>query len=321
MTLFIVRRLASTIIVLLIVSLAVFALTELLPGDAAVELAGGSSASRERIEEVRQQLNLDKPFPVRYLVWVGDAVRLDFGKSLFVVGGGSVMDEIASRLPLTLALAVSAAFVAIVIALPLGVAGAVWRGGVIDRVSRGVSSSGIAIPNFVLGIALIVIFAVRLRWFPVGGYVPPTENLVEWAKHLTLPALTLGVSMAAILIRQLRASLLEVLDTNYIRSAWARGATPRIVIMRHALRNAAIPAVTLLGLQFARLLGGTVIIEQIFTIPGVGSYMLAGIIRVDLPVVQGVTMVFVLSFILVNLVVDISYGFLNPKVRIAQDVG
>ena len=309
------RRLLGLIPVLLLVSFGVFALVTIVPGDAATKIAGGESATRERIAEVREELGLDDPLAVQYGRWLGDAVRLDLGDSL--VTGRSVTEEIRSRLPITLSIAGAAIAVGVLIGVPAGVLAGTRPGGAVDRVLLLATSAGIAVPNFVLALVLVTLFAVNLSWFDPVGFTRITESPVDWLRSVTLPAIALGTWSAASLARQIRAGLIDVMGTAYVRTAWAKGGTPRLVVGKHALKNAAIPALTILGLQFGALLGGTVIIEQIFSIPGLGGYLVRSIVDFDLPVIQGVTIVFVLTYVLINLAVDVAYGWLNPTVRVS----
>jgi peptide/nickel transport system permease protein len=308
------RRLAMLVPVLLLVSFGVFMLLALVPGDPAVTLAGGTSASPDAIAHVRAQLHLNDPLLVQYGHWLGGVIHLDFGRSL--ITGIPVAHEISSRLPVTLSLVAAATVVALIVGVPLGIASGSRPGGAVDAGARLISSLGIAIPSFWLAVILVSVFAVHWRIFPPSGFTRLSASPGQWARDITLPAVALGLLVAASLARQLRAGIVDVLHANYIRTAWAKGASPRTVIVRHALQNAAIPAVTVLGVQIGYLLGGAVIIEQIFSIPGVGSYMLQAITSHDLPVVQGVTLVFVVFQTAMSLLVDVSYGFLNPKVRV-----
>jgi len=310
----ILRRLLALVPLLLLVSLAVFSLTLLLPGDPAITLAGGDGASPEAIERVRQELGLDDPFPVRYGRWLAGALRFDFGNSL--ENGKPVADDIRTRLPVTFGIALSALAVTLLIGVPAGILGGVRPGSWMDRAGVLTASLGIALPGFWLAMLLVGVFAVRLAWLPAIGYRGFAESPTDWFRHVVLPALALGTAGAASLARQLRAALVDVLDTPYVRTAWAKGARPRRVIAVHALRNAALPAITILGLQFSALLGGTVIIEQIFGLPGLGTYALRAILSNDLPVIQGVTIVYVLVHVLFNLLVDLSYGLLDPRIRL-----
>lgn len=309
------RRLAALVPVLLLVSFGVFMLLALVPGDPAVTLAGGTNASPEAIAHVRQQLHLNDPLLVQYWHWLSGVVHLDFGRSL--ISGVPVAHEIGSRLPVTLSLVLAAAVVAVVVGVPLGVVSGLRPGGAVDGSARVASSAGIAVPNFWLAVILVSLLSVRWKVFPPTGFTRFSASFGGWVHTVTLPAIALGVGIAASVARQLRQALIEVLDSNYVRTAWAKGAGPRRVVGVHALQNAAIPAVTVLGVQVGYLLGGAVIIEQIFSIPGLGSYMLQGITNHDLPVVQGVAMVFVVFQMLLSLLVDISYLYLNPKVRVA----
>ncbi|HLG67130.1 MAG TPA: ABC transporter permease [Acidimicrobiales bacterium] len=311
----ILRRLLTLLPVLLLVSFGVFMLIALVPGDAAVTLAGGQNATPAQIAHVRQQLHLNDPLLVQYARWLWGALHLDLGTSL--ISGVPVSHDLASRLPVTLSLVLAAAVVAIVIGVPLGLVAGTSPGSLRDSSSRVVSSLGIAVPSFWLAVILVSLFAVKWKIFPPTGFTPIQKSFTSWLRDVTLPALSLGFLVSASLARQLRGALIDVLDANYIRTAWAKGASRRVVVLRHALKNAAIPAVTVFGVQVGYLLGGAVIIEQIFSIPGIGTYMLNGITSHDLPVVQGVALVFVVFQMAMSLLVDLSYGYLNPKVRVA----
>jgi peptide/nickel transport system permease protein len=308
------RRLLSLIPILLIVSFLVYLLIALVPGDAAVTLAGGENATPERIKQVKHELHLDEPFLQQYGRWLGDAVQGDLGKSLFT--HVPVAEDIADRFPITFGLVVMAMLVGLIVGLPLGIFSALRPGGGVDKSSRFATSIGIAIPSYWLAIELVVLFAVTWRLLPPSGYVHFGDDPIGWLESITLPAIALAAWSAAGLSRQLRASLIDVLDTNYVRTGWAVGGKTRLVVARYALKNAAIPAVTVLGLQVGYLLGSTVIIEQIFSIPGMGTYFIRAIFSLDVPVIQGVVLVFVLVFVTLSLLVDLTYGFLNPKVRV-----
>jgi peptide/nickel transport system permease protein len=311
----IVRRLLALIPLLLVVSFAVFSLTYLLPGDPAVTMAGGTNASPQDIVRVREEFGFDDPLLTQYGRWLKNAAQLDFGKSL--IDDKPVSEEIGRRFPVTLSLALAAMVIGIMIGVPLGIMAGMRPGSARDKAGVGVASLGIAIPNFWLAMVLIAIFAVNLGWFPAIGWTNFQDDPGDWLKHVVLPALALGAWAAASLARQLRSGLMDTLDTNYVRTAWAKGSHERRVVGKHALKNAAIPAVTVIGLQVSTLLGGAVIIERIFSIPGLGSYLLAAISAYDIPVIQGVTVMFVLIFVVINLLVDISYGYFNPRVRVS----
>lgn len=311
----IIRRLFAMIPVLLIVSFGVFMLTALVPGDAAVTIAGGESATIEEIERIRDELGLDDPLLVQYGRWLADAVRLDFGTSLFS-GQVTVWEEIQSRVPVTFGIALMALFFGLLVGIPVGIAAGMKPGRTVDRVSIAGTSLGLAIPNFFLAMLLIVFFAIQRSWFPALGYSRFSDGVVDWLKTVTLPALSLGLLSGASVARQLRAALIDTLNSNYVRTAWASGHGTLRVVGKYALKNASIPAVTVIGLQLTFLLGGSVIIEQIFSIPGLGAFMLRALTRSDIPVIQGVTVTFVITYVVLNLLVDISYGYLNPKVRV-----
>ncbi len=311
----IVRRLLALIPLLLIVSFVVFSLTYLLPGDPAVAIAGGVNASPQEIVRVRHEYGFDDPLLQQYGRWLKKAVVFDFGQS--ELDHKSVSSQIADRLPTTLSLALCAMVIGVLIGLPLGIIAGTKPGSVRDKMGAGVASLGIAIPNFFLGMILIIVFAINLGWFPAIGWQKFQHDPRGWLQHVVLPALALGVWAAASLARQVRSSLIDTLDTNYIRTAWAKGSRSSRVVGKHGLKNAAIPAVTVLGLQLSVLLGGTVVIENLFSIPGLGGYLLAAINNNDIAVIQGVTITFVLIFVIVNLLVDISYGYFNPRVRVS----
>jgi len=312
------RRLLSLIPVLLVVTFVVFMLTELVPGDAATSLAGGANATPEKVAEVRADLGLDRPALERYVDWLGDAVQLDFGKSYQGynnVAAPDVAEELGERIPVSVALALAGLFVAVIIGIPLGILSGMRPGGVVDRTSVTGTSFGLAVPNFVLGFFLIQVFALSLGWFPAQGYTKFSEDPSAWLESIILPAFALGVIAAASVARQTRAALIDVLQSNYVRTAFAVGTGTRRAVVKYAFKNAAIPTVTVIGLQLAALIGGVVIIEQLFVIPGLGTYMLRALTLPDVPVIQAVTVTFVVIYVVLNLIVDISYGYLNPRVR------
>jgi peptide/nickel transport system permease protein len=309
------RRLAAMVPLLVLITLAVYALVLLIPGDPARTLAGGLNAQPSEIARIRHQLHLDEPFFAQYWNWVTHAVHGDLGTSLFQ--HESVASAIGSRFPLTLSLALGGLAVSVLIGLPMGILAGTRPGTVADRSATAVSSAGIAMPDFWLAILLALVFAVKLHVLPDLGYVRLTQSPWGWFEHLLLPWIALGVAGGATLARQVRGEMVDVLDSDYIRTARSLGIPERRVIGRLALKNALTPAMTIVGIQFAYLLGGTVIIEQIFSIPGLGSLMLQAIDTKDLPVIQGVVLLTAVIFVVVNLVVDIGYGLLNPKVRVS----
>jgi peptide/nickel transport system permease protein len=309
---FILQRLLALIPLLLIVSLMVFSLVLLIPGDPAYLLAG-EDATPEEVEAIREDMGLNRPVLVRYVAWLGAVVQGDLGTSLF--SDQPVLDVILERLPVTLSLALAAAGFALVISIPAGLVAGTRPGRLADRVVTVGSSIGLAIPNFWLGLMLVLVLAINNPWFPATGYTPIRDSVVGWWQHIVLPAFTLGLSASAILTRQLRGAMIEVMQQDYVRTARAKGLPYRKVVAKHALKNAAIPMVTIFGLQVNGLLGGTVIIEQIFGMPGIGQLAVASVFTRDLPMIQGVVIMAVFVAVLVNLLVDISYGYFNPKVR------
>lgn len=309
------RRLLALIPTMLVVSFGIFSLISLVPGDVAVELAGGMNATPEGVAQVREELNLDDPFLVQYGTWLKGAVQGDLGNSL--VTKQSVSSEIATAFPVTFSIVLSGIFVALLIGLPAGVIAGMRPGSKLDRALTMGATAGIAIPNFFLAMILISVFAISLQWFPALGFTRITDDPIEWLKSVTLPAIGLGVAVAASMARQLRAALADTMGSNFVRTCWAKGGSTFNVVGKHALKSAAIPAITVLGLQVGALLGGAVLVERIFSIPGLGTYVLRGVSSQDLPVVQGVAITFVFVNMLMSLLVDISYGILNPKVRVS----
>jgi peptide/nickel transport system permease protein len=313
---FIVRRLVALIPLLLLISFAVFALVLVIPGDPAQTLAGGTKADPATVVRIRHQLHLDEPLVNQYWRWLSHAVRGDLGKPLYPATQ-TVAGAIASRFPVTLSLTLAAMAVSLLIGIPGGILAGLRPGTLTDRGVTFGTSLGIAMPDFWVAMILVVLFAVKIHLLPAIGYVGFSKSPTHWLRSMILPCTALGLAGGATIARQLRGSLIDALDQDYIRTARAMGLRRRTIIGKYALKNAATPVVTLVGLQFAYLLGGTFIIEQIFSIPGMGQYMLGAIQLKDLPKVQGVVLVTAVIFVLVNLVVDISYGFLSPKVRVS----
>lgn len=309
---FIARRLVATVPLLGLVSLLAFGLLLLVPGDPAVTLAGENPAPGQ-VEQIRDRLGLDDPVPIQFYEWARDAVTGDLGTSLY--SKLPVSELVLSRVPATLSLAVAAMVFAVVVGMVLGLTAAAWRGGPIDRLVTAVATLGVAIPTFWLGLLLIIFFSLQRQWFPALGYVAPTENLGEWLRHITLPAITLGASSAAEIARQLRASMVDAMGNDYIRTARAKGIRRAPVLLKHALKNAGIPAMTVVGVQFSFLLGGSVIVEQVFGIPGIGSMAVTAVLQRDIPVIQAIVLITAVGVLISNLLVDLSYGFFNPKVR------
>ena len=309
------RRLTTAIPLLVIVSFIVFFLLHLSPGDPAARAAGGSDALPADIIAARERLGLNEPLHIQYLEWLRGLVVLDLGTSLF--SSRPVTEAIASALPVTLSLTFGAVVVALLIAIPTGILAARRQGGALDRLIMIGASLGIALPNFFVGLMLVLVFALTVRWFPATGYVDLLTDPWRWLQHMTLPWIALGIAVAAELARHLRGALRDVLSQDYVRTAYAKGLPGRLAIGKHGLKNAAIPVVTVLGLQIRALLGGVVVIEQVFSLPGLGSLAVHAVFNHDYPIVQGVAMVSVAIVLIVNWVVDLSYGYFNPRVRSA----
>ena len=311
---YIARRVLALIPLLIIVSFIVFSLSQLLPGDPARVIAGGQKATPEGIAKAREELHLNKPFIQQYGIWLGNAARGDLGTSFF--DHETVAQSIAQRFPVTLSLALGALVLTILIGLPLGILAAVRQGSFVDRMVTASSSVALAMPDFWLGMILLLIFAVNLQVLPSRGYIPLTDSPAGWATHLYLPWIAMGVPGGAGLARQVRGAMIDALEQDYVRTAESKGLRRRLVVFKHALKNASLAPVTVLGIGFAYMLGGSVIIEQIFTLNGMGRYFYLALFNKDLPVIQGVVLLSALIFVVLNLAVDIFYAYLNPKVRL-----
>lgn len=311
---YVVRRLLAIIPLLLIVSFIVFALSLLIPGDPARVVAGGQKATAEGVARAREKLHLDKSLPEQYGIWLGDAVQGDLGVSFY--NHRTVGSEIASRFPVTLSVAIGALALTIVLGVPLGILAGTRPGSLADRVVTFASSIGLAMPDFWLAMILLSIFAVGLHVLPSGGYVGIAQSPVEWATHLYLPWIAIGIPGAAGIARQVRGAMIDALEQDYVRTAAAKGLRQRAIVFKHALKNASLVPITVLGITFAYMLGGTVIIENIFSLPGMGQYFYQALIQKDLPVIQGVVLLTALIFVVLNLAVDLFYAYLNPKVRL-----
>ncbi|MDX5474923.1 MAG: ABC transporter permease [Bacillaceae bacterium] len=305
MTMFILRRLAQTIPVIIGVTFVVFFIMQLVPGDPAVLLAG-EGASEETIQAIREQLGLNKPMLVQYFDYLSNIVKGDFGVSL--KNSQPVLDEIIVRLPITIELAIFSIIITIVLGMIAGILSAVKPYSLTDTGVMLIALIGISMPSFWLGLLLMFFFSVKLQIFPVAGW--------DSLSHIVLPALTLGAGGAAIVARMTRSSMLEVIRQDYIRTARAKGVKERVIIYRHALRNALIPVITVVGLQFGALLGGTVLVESIFAINGLGRMIVDAIRMRDLPMVQGGVLVASLVFVIVNLFVDVLYRFFNKRIEL-----
>ena len=309
---FIFRRLLATIPVILVVALFVFLMLRLTPADPAAIIAG-DNANAEQVEAIRKQLGLSEPIHTQFVIWSTKILQGDLGESFFFKK--TVASLIADRVQPTLSLAFFTMLLAISIAVPLGVLAAARQGTWIDRLVMGFSVAGFSVPVFVVGYLLIYVFAIQLNWLPVQGYTRIELGLAEWARRLILPSVTLSVVYIALIARMTRTSMLEVLSEDYVRTARAKGQIERKVLFRHALRNAAVPIVTVIGIGVALLIGGVVVTESVYTIPGLGRLTVDAVLARDYPVIQAVILLFSLIYVFVNLLVDIIYTVLDPRIR------
>jgi peptide/nickel transport system permease protein len=312
------QRCAEAIPTIFFVSVIVFALIRMAPGDPAAMRMGREAARPEnkpRLEALRHEMGLDRPIPVQYLFWLRDLAHGNFGDSL----KSRLPTEklFMQKLPATLELVLAATLFSIFVSFPMGILAAVRRGSVVDRAAVGFVSAGLAVPSFWFGLALILVFSVHLHWLPASGYVSFRVDPVDNLKRLIMPAITLGVYLSATLMRFVRADMIEVLAADYVRTARAKGLRERVVIVKHALRNALIPVLTIAGLEIGALLGGAVIIEQVFGWSGVGWLTVQGIFDRDYPLVQTSVLFVAVGLTLVNLLVDLGYGLLNPRLRVS----
>ena len=314
MATYILQRVFQMVPVMLLASIISFSIIFLLPGDPALLILGDQLASDRSVYEAkRAELGLDRPLPIQYLDWLGKTVRGDLGISNR--DRQPVVQGMRERLPITLQLAAMSMALAIVIAIPAGIISALKPGSKWDIVSSLVAFGGIAIPNFWFGILLIYLFAVILRWLPPSGYVPFSQDPVQNLTRMLMPALTLGLGLSAVLMRQTRSSLLEVLHQDYMTTARAKGLAQKAIVLRHALKNGLIPVVTVLGLQLGLVFGGSVITESIFSIPGIGRWAVDSITTRDFPVVQAVSLVMAVGVLLANLLADIAYAYIDPRIH------
>jgi len=308
---FIGGRLLGTVPVLLILSLGVFLMLHLTPGDP-VQIMLGQDADPQSIAALRSELGLDQPLPVQYARWVGNLVRGDLGRSIRT--HQPVMEAIVTRLPVTIELSLVSLIISLAIGLPSGVVAASRRNTSVDVASTGLALAGVSLPSFFLGILLILVFALWLRWVPPSGYTPFVHDPAMNLKQMFMPAVALGAALAGIVARLMRSSLLEVLDTDYMRTARAKGLSQQAVLLGHGLKNALLPVVTVVGLQVGALLGGAILIETIFALPGIGRLAVDSIFARDFPIVQGVVLFLALVRVLSNLIADLLYGQLDPRI-------
>jgi len=313
---FLMQRLLALVPVLFTVAVIVFLILRLTPGDPAAVIAG-NNATNEDIDRIREQLGLTQPLLTQFMIWLGNVVQGDLGYSFYL--GKPVTALIAQRIEPTLSLAVGTMLLAVLVAVPLGTLAA-WRmGGWLDRILSGFAVAGFSVPVFVIGYVLIYVFAIELQWLPVQGYKrlfgDASQGLGAWALQLVLPWCTLATIYVALIARVTRASVSEALTEDYIRTARAKGITEQMVLLRHALANAAVPIVTVIGIGIALLIGGVVVTETVYAIPGLGSLTVDAVLNRDFPVIQGVVLFFSLLYVLINLLVDLSYLWLDPRIR------
>jgi peptide/nickel transport system permease protein len=296
-----------------VISLIVFTGVRMIPGDPARVMAG-TDADEAGLADIREKYGLKDPVPIQYVRWVRLAVVGDLGESIRT--RESVVRTVARKLPITIELALLSLLVALAIAIPVGVLSAVRRNSVWDYLANGVSLCGLSVPSFWLGIMLILFFSVRLGVLPASGFVPLWEDPVANLKRMIMPAFVLGTALTAVLMRQTRNSMIEILSADYIRTARSKGLAGRAVVFRHAIRNGLIPVVTILGLQMGALMGGAVVTEQIFVVPGFGRLIVEAVFTRDYPLVQGVVLITASAYVVINLLVDISYTILDPRIRV-----
>ena len=313
---FLMQRLLALIPVLFIVAVVVFLILRLTPGDPAAVIAG-NNATNEDIDRIREQLGLTRPLITQFMIWLGNVLQGDLGYSFYL--NKPVTELIAQRIEPTLSLAAGTMVLAVLVAVPLGTLAA-WRmGGWLDRILSGFAVAGFSVPVFVVGYVLIWVFAIELQWLPVQGYRrlfgDSSQGIGAWAAQLVLPWCTLATIYVALIARVTRASVSEALTEDYIRTARAKGITERMVLLRHALANAAVPIVTVIGIGIALLIGGVVVTETVYSIPGLGSLTVDAVLNRDFPVIQGVVLFFSLLYVLINLLVDLSYLWLDPRIR------
>jgi peptide/nickel transport system permease protein len=314
---FIVRRLLMTVLVVILVTIMIFLIMRLLPGDPlymyiSEQNIGGLPP--DTIAKMRHELGLDRPFIVQYFDWVGGILQGDFGKS--IVYQTKVMDELVRRMPVTFTLGFISIILTLIIGIPLGIIAAIRRGKWEDAIATFVANIGITVPVFWLGILGIFFFGMQLKWLPIFGYVSPFTDFVGFIRSAIMPLFCLSIFAIASTARQTRSALLEVIQQDYIRTAWAKGLTERKVIFGHALKNCLIPVITLTGNQIRAIIGGSVLVESVFNISGMGRLMAQGILYADYPIVQGVILIMALVICLGNLMVDIAYGWFDPRIRL-----
>ena len=310
---FILARLGGTLAVLILVAVMVFALTRLASGDP-IALLLGDQATAEDIAQARVQYGLDQPLLTQFGYWIKEVAEGNLGNSIFLQR--PVTQALAERAEPTFFLATFAVTIAALIGIPCGLIAAVWRGRLVDQIFSAIAMLGASVPSFWMGLILIQVFAVGLGWFPASGYGNPGVPFIERLHHLVLPATVLGVLNSALIIRFTRASVLDILNEDYVRTARSKGLSERVVILKHVLRNALVPIVTVLGLTLALMIGGAVVTETVFNLPGVGNLVVRAVLRRDYPVIQGTLLVIAAIYVLINLVIDLIYMIVDPRIRV-----
>jgi peptide/nickel transport system permease protein len=312
MTRYLASRFAGMVVVMLIVAALVFLITRLAPGDPAAVMLGEQATAAD-IAQLRASYGLDRPLPVQFLYWLSELARGNLGQSIFLQR--PVTQALLERAEPTFFLTLFSIIIAVLIGVPAGIAAAVWRGKVIDQALSGFAMLGASVPSFWFGLILMQIFAVSLGWFPVAGYGDPGVPLSDRLHHLILPSIVLGVVNSALILRFTRASMLDVLGEDHIRTARAKGVSETRVVLHHALRNALIPVITVLGLTFALLIGGAIVTETVFGLPGIGNLVVSAVLRRDYPVIQGALLVIAGLYVLINLLIDLLYLAIDPRVK------
>jgi peptide/nickel transport system permease protein len=312
MTSYIIRRLLGVIPVLVLVAIAAFLLIHLVPGDPAMVMLG-NDATPQQIQQLRTQLGLDRSLPEQFVLWLREVLRGNLGESIFL--GRPVTQALLERLPATMQLAVLSLIFSLLIGIPSGLIAAVWQNTRWDQLVMATAIGGISVPSFWLGLALMLVFSVQLGWLPSGGYTPLWEDAWQGLRTLMLPAVSLGFMQAALIARMTRSSMLEVLRQDYVRTARSRGVGRWLVILKHAFKNAMIPVITTIGTAFGVLLGGAVVVEIVFTFPGLGRLVVLAVQRRDYPLVQGALLLTSVIYVAVNLAVDLLYGVFDPRIK------
>lgn len=311
-----IRRLLESIVALLLASVIVFAAAQAMPGDPAQTIAGFEGADAATLKATRARYGLDAPIHIQYFRWISLALRGDLGNSLRT--NHAVLDLILQKLPITLQLAVMSLLFATFIGLPLGAIAAYYRGRWPDYSANVFATLGLAVPNFWLGLMLVLVVAVNLRWLPASGYVPPSESILGNLERMIMPTLVLGTGFAAAIMRQLRSTMIEALGSEYVRTARAKGLTEKTVVVSHAMRNSLVAVVTVMGLQLGLMISGAVVTETIFVLPGFGRLLIDAVFSRDYPVITGVVLVISLAYLLINFAIDLLYQVLDPRVRLDQ---